>query len=276
MAQARSEVQLAQASQLRESVFHDEWADSIEPSTVLVNETFTACTSPESRWLLAQLGDVSGKRLLDLGSGAGESAVFFALQGAEVTATDVSEGMLAVAAKVAERHGVALNCRIASAEDLSEFDDGSFDVVFGANVLHHVDIEGCLEEVKRVLKPGGKAAFWDPLAYNPAINFYRRMATAVRTTDEHPLKREHLKSMRTRFSDVRVKFFWLSTLALFLKFYFVDRVHPNDDRYWKRVVARESELKGIYKPLERLDSALLKVFPFLGWMAWTCAVILKK
>ena len=39
----------------------------------------------------------------------------------------------------------------------------------------------------RALKPGGMFFSYDPLTYNPLINVYRRMATAVRTTDEAPL-----------------------------------------------------------------------------------------
>src|SRR6476620_5431976 len=105
----------------REQAFHDEWADSIQASEVLVTETFEACTSPESKWLFSQMGDVRGKTLLDLGTGAGESAVYFALKGAKVTATDLSPRMLDVVKEVAEYHNTTLETKIASAEDLSEF-----------------------------------------------------------------------------------------------------------------------------------------------------------
>ena len=44
-------------------------------------------------------------------------------------------------------------------------------------------------EIRRVLKPGGRFFSYDPLAYNPAINVYRKMATEVRTPDEQPLTR---------------------------------------------------------------------------------------
>src|SRR6476469_10650919 len=111
----------------REQAFHDEWADSIEPSEVLVVETFEGPTSPESKWLFKQMGDVNGKSLLDLGTGAGESAVYFALKGARVVATDLSPHMLDVVTKVAAHHNVTLETKVASAEDLSDFADDSFD-----------------------------------------------------------------------------------------------------------------------------------------------------
>jgi 2-polyprenyl-3-methyl-5-hydroxy-6-metoxy-1,4-benzoquinol methylase len=260
----------------REQAFHDEWAESIEPSQVLVRETFEACTSPESQWLLSQMGDIRGKTLLDLGTGAGESAVYFALQGARVMATDLSPRMLDVVKEVAKHHNTTLETKVASAEDLSAFEDNSYDYVFGANVLHHVDMEQCLDEVKRVLKPGGVAAFWDPVHYNPVINVYRGMAELVRTEDEHPMKRGDIKKFTSRFRATRKRFFWLTTLVVFLKFYLVDRVHPNQDRYWKRVVAEGENLKGLYTPLARIDNVLLKLFPFLGWLGWTVAVVVKK
>src|SRR4051812_41880277 len=140
------------ATNVRERDFHDEWAASIEPHDVPVIETFSASTSPEPRWLVEQMGPLAGKRVLELGSGAGEGAVYFALQGARVVATDISPGMLDVVDRVAELHGVRVERQTCPAEDLSAFADGSFDVVYGANVLHHVDIARCLDEVKRVLK----------------------------------------------------------------------------------------------------------------------------
>jgi ubiquinone/menaquinone biosynthesis C-methylase UbiE len=72
-----------------------------------------------------------------------------------VTATDLSPAMLEVVKKVASHHGVFVETAVSSAEDLSAFLTNSFDVVYAANTLHHVDIGKCLDEVKRVLKPGG-------------------------------------------------------------------------------------------------------------------------
>ena len=64
----------------KEKQFHDGWAAQIDHAAVPVLETFQACTSPESRWIVAELGDLGGKRVLELGSGAGEGAVYFVLQ----------------------------------------------------------------------------------------------------------------------------------------------------------------------------------------------------
>ncbi|HVZ21708.1 MAG TPA: hypothetical protein VG871_11630, partial [Vicinamibacterales bacterium] len=68
-----------------EREFHDQWAATIDPASVDVRAFFEAETSPEPRWLLEQLGELKGRRVLDLGTGAGEAAVYFALLGADVT-----------------------------------------------------------------------------------------------------------------------------------------------------------------------------------------------
>ena len=57
--------------------------------------------------------------------------------------------------------------------------------------------------MKRALKPGGMFFSYDPLAYNPLINVYRRMATAVRTPDESPLRISDIKLARKYFSRVQ-------------------------------------------------------------------------
>ena len=75
-----------------------------------------ACTAPEMRWLFSRLGDLTGKRVLDVGCGIGEASVYFAVKGAVVTATDLSTGMLAVTQRLAERHGVKLRTHQANAE----------------------------------------------------------------------------------------------------------------------------------------------------------------
>ena len=80
---------------------------SINPDEVMVDEFFEACTSPENRIILGKVGNLTGKRVLDLGCGAGEAAVYFAKKGALVTATDISSAMLEVVKKVALKKNAA-------------------------------------------------------------------------------------------------------------------------------------------------------------------------
>jgi SAM-dependent methyltransferase len=256
----------------RERDFHDGWASSVSTGQVAVKAAFESLAAPENRFLLSLMGDLRGRRVLDLGSGLGESATYFALLGAHVTATDISPGMCELARQTARAHGVEIDA-IATPVEKLDVPAGSYDVVYGANLLHHVqDVEGALAAVFRALKPGGRCFFWDPLAYNPAINVYRRLASGVRTEDEHPLTFEIVSQLRRRFVDVGHREFWLSTLTLFLKYYFVDRLDPNQVRYWKRILEEDPARIGWwFAPLQALDSVLLRI-PLVRRLAWNIAV----
>ena len=53
------------------------------------------------------------------------------------------------------------------------FGPDRFDVVVGKAVLHHLDVARAAPELHRVLRPGGRAAFAEPLGTNPVIAFAR-------------------------------------------------------------------------------------------------------
>jgi SAM-dependent methyltransferase len=109
-----------------------------------------------------------GMRVLDLASGTGEPALTLAplIAPGTVTATDVVPEMVAIATENAAAQGIAnMHVQRADAEALP-FPDASFDRVtcrFG--VMYFADVPRALREVRRVLRPGGRAVFatWGPL-----------------------------------------------------------------------------------------------------------------
>jgi ubiquinone/menaquinone biosynthesis C-methylase UbiE len=258
-----------------ESEFHDEWATTIKVDELDVPLNFTAITAAENRYCIERMGDLRGKRLLDLGCGAGETSVYFATQGANVTAVDISEGMINVVKKLADRYNVRVDARAMLAEDI-KFDDNTFDIVFGNGVLHHTYRPATYEEVHRVLKPGGMGIFIEPLTYNPIIGIYRRIAMAVRTEDEKPFNYKDFKKLRHVFASVEHKEFWVFALWIFMRMFLVERLHPAKYRYWKHIITHHEQYRETYLKLRRWDDALLSKLPGLGRFAWNTVIVLRK
>ena len=229
-----------------EETFHDQWAKEVCPEEVLVRECFEAVTAPENRYALGLLGNLQGRRVLDLGCGLGEASVYFATKGALVTACDLSSGMLDITSQVATLHGVSVTLHRGAAEKTG-LPESSFDIVYAANLLHHVDVVAALDEIHRLLVAGGIFVTWDPLGHNPIIDVYRRMAKSVRTPNEDPLRMENLKYFQARFRDVRWRCFWFFTQAIFLSFYLGERIHPSKERYWKKILTDADGLAKAYQ-----------------------------
>lgn len=106
------------------------------------------------------LGEVRGRRVLELGCGAAAGARWLEAQGAEVVALDLSAGMLRHAREAATRSGVQVPLVQADALALP-FAAGAFDVVctaFGA-IPFVADSAAVMREVARVLRPGGSWVF---------------------------------------------------------------------------------------------------------------------
>lgn len=112
----------------------------------------TYLNSFEQNRLVPLLGDVKGKKVLDVGAGTGRLAVQIANMGALVTATDVSENML----EVLKRKSTKVATVVQDAETL-DFSDNEFDIVIAAFLIVHLrSPKRFFDEAYRVLKDGGK------------------------------------------------------------------------------------------------------------------------
>lgn len=198
-----------------EQLFHDAQARrraehfAAFPQALVVNDV--AYLSHES-WIapaMAQLGDVRGLRLLDLGCGHGMASVVLAWRGARVTACDLSAGYLAEVAARAEANRVAIE-RVQLDGDRLPFADGSFDRIWGNAILHHLDVNRAGREIHRVLTPGGIAVLCEPWGENPFLNASRRLLPYPgkhRTPDEQPLRRRDVDTLAAIFPRVEQRGF---------------------------------------------------------------------
>jgi ubiquinone/menaquinone biosynthesis C-methylase UbiE len=85
------------------------------------------------------------------------------------------------------------------------FPKEQFDVVFGNAILHHLNLPIALDEIYRVLKPGGLIVFREPLNINPVSKVVRFLTPQARTPDEQPFQRRDFLEFEKRF-DVEYKF----------------------------------------------------------------------
>ena len=182
-------------------------------------------------------GDLGpGRRALELGCGTGVFLERVARSGAEIRGIDLSEDLLA---KARTRVGHLPNVVIdnGNAEQLP-YPDGSFDVVYGSSILHHLDLDHALREAHRVLRSGGRCVFAEPNILNPQVLFMFRFAPVKErfgvSPDEMAFSRFRGRAalVRAGFTDVDVEPF--------------DFLHPGTPSRWI------DRVMGLYRLLERI------------------------
>jgi SAM-dependent methyltransferase len=148
----------------------------------------------------------AGKRVLEYGCGLGGEAVNLAERGAIVTGIDISEVAVAQARRRASALPAGQATFVKADAEALEFQSGSFDLVCGTGILHHLDLDRALHEVERVLVPGGRAVFYEPVGHNPLLNLYRWLTPGSHTRDEHPLLMHEIRAMSDRFGRSEAHF----------------------------------------------------------------------
>lgn len=134
--------------------------------------------------------DPRGKIVLDYGCGDGFLAVHLVERGArEVVGIDISETQVEEARARAASAGIADRARFQVADaHRTGLPDASFDLVVGLAILHHLELENALAEIRRLLRPSGRPVFLEPLWHNPLLRLGRALTPSARTSDEHPFK----------------------------------------------------------------------------------------
>lgn len=124
-----------------------------------------------------RFSDFAGKRVLEIGCGAGIDSAEFARSGATVISADLTQNGVELTFKLLKENGLPALVTRCSATNLP-FNNDSFDCVYSFGVLHHFpEIDDALTEIHRVLKPGGNVMAMlynkDSLLYAYSIIYWR-------------------------------------------------------------------------------------------------------
>ena len=187
----------------REQVQHDE--DMVlENSYKLKSKFFHVAESPTMKRAQEEeesvFKNVENLRVLDVGCGFGEKSVLVAKNKGNVVGIDIANNYIEASKKLAKKNDVDQMCDfyVMDVHDMG-FEDNYFDLVVGRGIIHHLDLEVSLTEIKRVLKVGGEAVFFEPLNANPLLKIFRKFTPSARTIDEKPLSIKDLNWIRRNF-----------------------------------------------------------------------------
>ncbi|MFW9917781.1 MAG: class I SAM-dependent methyltransferase [Candidatus Thorarchaeota archaeon] len=103
------------------------------------------------------LGDVQGKKILELGCGGGQNAIVLAKWGAKVWGVDQSVKQLEHARQLATQEETAVEFLEANMESMSELNENSFDMILSSHAINYVEnLQAVFRECARLLKSGGR------------------------------------------------------------------------------------------------------------------------
>ena len=219
-----------------------------------------------ARVLLAE--SLAGRHVLDYGCGTGDWGLVLAGEGAEVTLLDLSPVAIELALRRAAVSGVASRVRgvARDASDLSCFDDAEFDLIYASAAVHHtLKYPDALDELVRVLRPGGKLVLAETFGNNRLLNILRRSRWKFsgqpdEAGEEILFDDSHVRLLRARLSEVTLA--PLNLLAMAKRFF--------RGRFTSRAA------RGIVASLEFADTVLLRACPSLRRYCGEIVVVARK
>jgi ubiquinone/menaquinone biosynthesis C-methylase UbiE len=195
--------------------------------------------------------------LLDYGCGSGNDLMELSNKIKKGIGIDISESLIDNAKLKMNEKGIKnLEFFVMNVMNTT-FENETFSLIRGSAILHHLDLKISLNEIKRILKIGGEAIFFEPLGMNPAIALYRKFTPQARTVDERPLTKKDIKQIKEIFPNAKIRYYSFFTLfsvpfrkfKLFSKILFI---------------------------MDFIDKIALSKYSPLKYMAWICLIEMKK
>lgn len=207
------------------------------------------------------IGNVKGKKILDVGCGRGDLSLYLAQQGANVIGIDLSNNHIDLCKTRANDLNLKVNFMVMNAQ-VPDFEDNVFDIIVGSRIIHHLpDIELFTRECKRLLRKKGFITFIEPLKKNPIVELNRKIfAPKKRTKHEHPLFIKDVMIAQKTFGNMEhSEYFLISPLAVF----------------FKNFIKKPILFRILYKILNKIESPLSKI-NYLKQYCWQIVFKCKK
>lgn len=199
--------------------------------------------------------EVKDKNILDFGCGNGGYVKKVNNFGpSKIIAIDISDEAIDYAKKI-NKENENIEFRVENCEN-TKLKSNQFDLIYGAGILHHLDLMKSFREINRLLKKDGSLIFIEPLGTNPIINLYRMFTPNSRSKDEHPFNFKDIKSLNKLFKKVEISYYGFFTL-IGLPFY------------------KKAENSKIFTILSKIDKFFLNI-PFFRFLAWSILIKAKK
>jgi ubiquinone/menaquinone biosynthesis C-methylase UbiE len=163
-----------------------------------------------------------GGRFLDIGCGTGWAVRYTAGlvgEGGEACGIDISPKMIE-RAKAKSRDDGNIHFYQADAEEIP-FEDGFFDSIICTNSFHHyLHPSSVLNEVRRVLKPGGRVYIMDPSADSFIVRWVERLTT--KKSPDH-VKLYMTAEFRALFEEAGLKYVGTKTIVPIMKVHVAEK-----------------------------------------------------
>ena len=238
-----------------EGTYHDQ-------KTISGNSLFYGYSqSPYYNFFYGEIGKIAGLRVIDLGCGDGWFSKQLIDLGAFVCGIDVSFELLKKAKKLNSFRNEEVGNFIKTPAEKLAFCNDSFDLIIGSAILHHTNLELSINEIYRVLKPGGRAIFIEPYNENIILKIWRRITPWRRSKDERALNDNDIKLIKEKFKRFKIRFFVLTSIlseGLFIFF---------NDRHFLRQIDRI---------LSNFDKILINKLPLVEKYCAVVILDLKK